>query len=121
MPTLAQICQDHAEDCIHAAAKTDDPKRRDVLLHFAIKWREDAQALRCEPEQWSLSFVQMTKIYEEHAEDCIRTAARTNDTKHRDVLLDLAVHWRNETQALRRADSAPRNQPERGIEPELPT
>jgi hypothetical protein len=36
----------HAEDCIRAAKRTVDPKRRDVLLGLAIKWREDAQALR---------------------------------------------------------------------------
>jgi hypothetical protein len=42
----AQIYEDHAEDCIRAAARTVDPKRRDVLLDLAIKWREDAQALR---------------------------------------------------------------------------
>ena len=41
MPTLAQIYEDHAEDCIRAAARTDDPKQRDVLIHLAIKWRED--------------------------------------------------------------------------------
>jgi hypothetical protein len=102
MSTLAQIYEDHAEDCIRAAARTDDPKRRDVLLHLAIKWREDAQALMCEPRQWPLRPLRVTQIYEDHAEDCIRAAARTRDAKHRDVLLDLAVRWREEAQALRR-------------------
>jgi hypothetical protein len=46
MPTLAEVYEDHAEDCIRAAAKVEDPKRRDVLLDLAVKWREDAQALR---------------------------------------------------------------------------
>jgi hypothetical protein len=63
--------------------------------------------LRYEPQQWSLRSLRMTQVYEDHAEDCIRTAARTNDAKHRDVLLDLAVQWRKEAQALRRAQSAP--------------
>jgi hypothetical protein len=46
MPTLAQNYEDHAEDCILAAARTVDPKRRDLLLKFAMQWREDAQGLR---------------------------------------------------------------------------
>lgn len=73
MPTLAQIYEDHAEDCIRAAARTDDPKQRDVLIHLAIKWREDSQALECEPQQWPLRPLRVTQIYEDHAEDCIRT------------------------------------------------
>jgi DNA-binding FrmR family transcriptional regulator len=102
MPTLAQIYEDHAEDCIRAAARMDDPKQRDVLLHLAIKWREDAQALRCEPRQWPLRPLRVTQIYEDHAEDCIREAAGTSDAKRRDVLLDLAVRWREEAQAERK-------------------
>jgi hypothetical protein len=51
MPTLAQNYEDHAEDCILAAPRTVDPKRRDVLLDLAIKWREDAQALRQSTQQ----------------------------------------------------------------------
>ena len=46
MPTLAQIYEQHAEECIRTAAKMDDPKRRDLLLKLASQWREDAQALR---------------------------------------------------------------------------
>jgi hypothetical protein len=46
MPTLAQIYEEHAEECIRSAAKTDDPKRRDLLLKLASQWREDAKALR---------------------------------------------------------------------------
>ena len=38
MPTLAQIYEDHAEDCIRAAARTDDPKQRDVVTGY-IKQR----------------------------------------------------------------------------------
>jgi hypothetical protein len=105
MPTLAQIYEDHAEDCIRAAARTDDPKPRDALLHLAVKWRDDAQALRCEAMQWSLEALRMAQVYEDHAEDYILAAARTNDAKRRDVLLDLAVQWRNEAEALRRGAS----------------
>ena len=46
MPILAQLYEYHAEDCISAAAKADDPKRRDMLLKLASAWREDAEALR---------------------------------------------------------------------------
>jgi hypothetical protein len=49
MPTLAalvRLYEEHAEACIHTAAETDNPKRRDLLLKFAMQWREDAQALR---------------------------------------------------------------------------
>ena len=46
MPTLVQLYEYHAEDCIRSAAKTDDPKQRDMLLKLASAWREDAEALR---------------------------------------------------------------------------
>jgi len=107
MPTLAQIYEDHAEDCIRAAARTDDPKQRDVLIHLAIKWREDSQALECEPQQWPLRPLRVTQIYEDHAEDCIREAAGTSDAKHREVLLDLAAR------GLRLAEPAAEHAPER--------
>jgi hypothetical protein len=45
MPTLAQVYEEHAEECLHAAAKTDDPKYRDMLLKLASAWREDAEEL----------------------------------------------------------------------------
>jgi hypothetical protein len=102
-PTLAYIYEDHAEDCIRVAARTDDPEQRDVLLHLAIKWREDAEALRCQPLQWSLKPLRIVEIYEDHADEYIRTAARANDAKRRDVLLDLATAWRERASALRHA------------------
>ena len=46
MPTLADIYEEHAEECTRSAARTDDPKRRDMLLKLASAWREDAEALR---------------------------------------------------------------------------
>src|SRR6476620_4428364 len=105
MPTLAQIYEDHAEDCIRAAARTDDHKQRDVLIHLAIRRREDPQASECEPQQWPLRPVRVTQSYEDHAEDCILEAAGTSDAKHREVLLDLAARWREEAQALSRGQS----------------
>ena len=46
MQSLARLYEEHAEECTRAAAKTDDPKRRDLLLKLASEWRRDAQALR---------------------------------------------------------------------------
>jgi hypothetical protein len=45
MPTLAQVYEQHSEECIHSAAKTNDPKQRALLLKLASEWREDARAL----------------------------------------------------------------------------
>jgi hypothetical protein len=45
MPTLIQLYEYHAEDCIRSAAKADDPKQRDLLLKLASAWREDAERL----------------------------------------------------------------------------
>jgi hypothetical protein len=46
MPTLADIYEAQAKECIRSAAREDDPKRRDMLLKLASAWREDAEALR---------------------------------------------------------------------------
>jgi hypothetical protein len=43
---LAQIYEEHAEECLRTAARMDDPKRRDLMLKLANQWREDAKALR---------------------------------------------------------------------------
>ena len=46
MPTLADIYEAQAKECIRSAARADDPKRRDMLLKLASAWREDAEALK---------------------------------------------------------------------------
>ena len=46
MPTLAQVYENHAEECLRSAAKSDDPKQRALMLKLASAWREDAEALR---------------------------------------------------------------------------
>ena len=46
MPTLADIYEEHAQECLRAAAKTENPKHRDMLLRLAGAWREDAEALK---------------------------------------------------------------------------
>ena len=45
MPTLAQVYEQHSEECIRSAAETDDPKQRAMLLKLASEWREDAKKL----------------------------------------------------------------------------
>jgi hypothetical protein len=46
MPTLADIYEEQAEECIRCAAKTANPKHRDMLLNLARAWQEDAEGLR---------------------------------------------------------------------------
>ena len=46
MPTLAQLYENHAEECLRAAAKADDPQHRALMLKLASAWREDAEALK---------------------------------------------------------------------------
>ena len=46
MPTLAQVYENQAEDCLRAAAKADDPQRRALMLKLAHAWRKDAEALK---------------------------------------------------------------------------
>ena len=46
MPTLAQIYEEHANECLRSAVRADDPKQRDMLLRLASAWREDAEALK---------------------------------------------------------------------------
>jgi hypothetical protein len=46
VPTLADIYEEHAEECLRAAGKTDNPKYRDKLLKLASAWREDAETLK---------------------------------------------------------------------------
>ena len=46
MPTLAQVYEQHSEECIRSAAKTDDPKQRVLMLKLAGEWREDAKELQ---------------------------------------------------------------------------
>ena len=46
MPTLAEVYENHAEECLRSAAEADDPKQRALMLKLASAWREDAEALR---------------------------------------------------------------------------
>jgi hypothetical protein len=46
VPTLAQLYDLHAEECVRSAEQTDDPKRHEMLIKLAMQWRQEAQALR---------------------------------------------------------------------------
>ena len=46
MPTLAEVYEYQAEECLRAASKADDPKQRALMLKLAGAWREDAEALK---------------------------------------------------------------------------
>ena len=45
MRTLAQVYENHAEECLRSAAKANDPKQRVLMLKLASEWREDAKEL----------------------------------------------------------------------------
>ena len=46
----------------------------------------------------------LVQLYEYHAEDCIRSATKTDDPKQRDLLLKLASAWREDAERLRRGE-----------------
>ena len=61
MPTLAQVYEYQAEECLRAAAKADDPKQRALMLKLASAWREDAEALKRGQELQPASFPRKAK------------------------------------------------------------
>jgi hypothetical protein len=54
--------------------------------------------------------VPLARLYEEHAEECARSAEQTEDPNRRALLLKLADQWRRDAQRLRQqaADEATR-------------
>ena len=64
MPTLAQVCEDHAADCTRAAEQTDDPVFRKMLLTLALQWRlaarEEAADATDAAEKGLTALVEMT-------------------------------------------------------------
>ena len=64
MPTLAQVYENHAEECLRAAAKADDPKQRALMLKLASAWREDAEALKRGQELQPASAPRKAKAFE---------------------------------------------------------
>ena len=68
MPTLADIYEYQAEDCLRAAAKADDPKHRALMLNLANAWREDAEALKRGQELQPASVLRKAKAFGRGAE-----------------------------------------------------
>ena len=48
MPTLAEVYENHAEECLRAAAKADDPKQCALMLKLAVRG-ERMQKLETRP------------------------------------------------------------------------
>ena len=45
----------------------------------------------------------LAQLYDLHAEECVRSAEHTDDPKRREMLIKLAMQWRQEAQALRQS------------------
>jgi hypothetical protein len=45
----------------------------------------------------------LPQLYDLHAEECVRSADQTDDPKRREMLIKLAMQWRQEAQALRQS------------------
>jgi hypothetical protein len=43
----------------------------------------------------------LARLYDQHAEDCARSAEHTEDAKRRALLLKLAAEWRRDANRLR--------------------
>ena len=74
MPTLAEVYEYQAEECLRAAAKADDPKQRALMLKLASAWREDAEALKRGQELQPASFPRKAKALRRGAEGTPREA-----------------------------------------------
>ena len=54
----------------------------------------------------------LVQVYEQHSEECVRSAAETDDPKQRALMLKLASEWREDAKKLLRvAESAPSGAP----------
>ena len=45
----------------------------------------------------------LAQLYDLHAEECVRSAEQTDDPKRREMLIKLAMQWRQEAQTLRQS------------------
>src|SRR5262245_42428770 len=45
----------------------------------------------------------LARLYDLHAEECARSAEQTDNPKRREMLIKLAMQWRQEAQALRQS------------------
>ena len=76
MPTLADIYEYQAEDCLRAAANADDPQRRALMLKLADAWRKDAEALKRGEQLQPASALRKAKAFGRGAEGTPRPARR---------------------------------------------
>ena len=74
MPTLAEVYEYQAEECLRSAAKADDPKERALMLKLASAWREDAEALKRGQELQPASSPRKAKALRRVAEGTPREA-----------------------------------------------
>ena len=98
--------------------KTDDVRQRQMWMKLAEQWAAAARQSRkrhcsnvTRRERMSPTNIKgllgtkrigtslmatLALIYEEHAEECLRTAARMDDPERRDLMLKLASAWRKD-------------------------
>jgi len=51
----------------------------------------------------------LAQLYDLHAEECVRSAEQTDDPKRREMLIKLAMQWRQEAQTLRQSSEPSRS------------
>jgi hypothetical protein len=49
----------------------------------------------------------LARLYEQHAEECARSAERTDNPAHRALFLKIADDWRRDAQRLRQQATEP--------------
>ena len=74
MRTLARVYEYQAEVCLRSAAKTENPKHRDILLKLASAWRAGAEALKRGEELQPASSPRKAKALRGGAEGTLREA-----------------------------------------------
>jgi hypothetical protein len=55
MPSLADLYEQHAQECTKVAERIDIPAHRVMLLQMALDWVRDAAAMRASTQSTSLS------------------------------------------------------------------
>jgi hypothetical protein len=46
MPSLAELYEQHARECVQSAERTDNPRSREMLLKMEREWTQAAATLR---------------------------------------------------------------------------
>jgi hypothetical protein len=64
----------------------------------------------------------LARLYELHAEDCVRTAAKIDNPRHREVMIKLAEEWRQAAQERRQSmQHSDEECPSQKLQPQHPT